>query len=105
MSNLQRKPHQEPEVSICDPECAVYSPHIIKAWVDSIEFRPQDYEKYADYFLTLIPEYCCGEDGTLPGPPEFWQRNLLSYSFFFGLGVTILDRQFAQYLLYGLTEG
>ena len=105
MSNLQRKPQQEPEVSIYDPECAVNSPHIIEAWVDSLEFKPEDYEKYSSYFLTLIPDFCCEEDGTLPGPPEFWQRNLLSYSFFFGLGVTIFDRKFAQDLLYGLTEG
>ena len=66
MSNLQRRPQQEPEVSIYDPECAVNSPHIIEAWVDSLEFQPKDYEKYSSYFLTLIPDFCCEEDGTCP---------------------------------------
>ena len=105
MSNLKRKPQQERKVSIYNPECAVISPDVIADWLDGIEFKPKDYEKYADDFLTVIPSYCCEGEGELSGPPEFWQRNLLSYSFFFGLGVTIFDRQLAQTLLFGLTEG
>ena len=105
MSNLQRIPKQEPDISIYEPECAVYSPHLIKGWIDGVEFKPRDYDLCANYFLTLIPHYCCEEGGSLSGSPEFWQRNLLSYSFFFGLGVTIFNRPIAQYLLYGLTEG
>ena len=103
MDNLKRNP--EPEVSIYDPECAVYSPEVITDWVESIEFRPADYERYANNFLTLIAAYCVEEDGKLPGLPEFWQRNVLSYAFFFGLGITIFVREFAKNLLYGLVEG
>ena len=105
MSNLKRKPQQERKASIYNPDCAVISPDVIADWLDGIEFKPKDYEKYADDFLTVIPHYCCEGEGALSGPPEFWQRNLLSYSFFFGLGVTIFDRQLAQTLLFGLTEG
>lgn len=105
MSNLKRKPQQEPEVSIYNPDSAVISPDVILNWLDRVELKPKDYEKYADDFLTVIPSYCCEGDGELSGSPEFWQRNLLSYSFFFGLGVTIFDRQLAQNLLFGLTEG
>jgi len=105
MSNLKRKPQQEPDVSIYDPECVIYSPELLEEWVDTVECKPKDYELYVDSFLTLLPEYCCEEDGKLPGPPEFWQRNVLSYSFFFGLGITIFDKEFAKNLFYGLTEG
>jgi hypothetical protein len=38
MSNLQKRPQQEPEVSIYDPECPVYSPHIIAEWLNNINF-------------------------------------------------------------------
>ena len=105
MSNLKRKPQQEPDVSIYDPECAVHSPELIRSWVHSLDACPEFCERLADGFFKLIPNYYAREDGTFPDPPEFWQRNLLSYSFYLGLGVTIFNRQFAQYLLYGLTEG
>jgi hypothetical protein len=105
MSNLKRKPQEGPDVSIYEPECAVYSPHVIEEWVDGVEFKPRDYEQYADFLLTVIPHYCCEEGGSLSGPPEFWQRNVLSYSFFLGLGVTIFKRPFAHGLLCGLVEG
>jgi hypothetical protein len=103
MSNLKRKPQSE--LSIYDPECVVYSPEVIINWIETIAFKPGDYERYADKFLILIAAYCVEENGKLPGPPAFWQRNVLSYSFFFGLGITIFDREFAKNLLYGLTEG
>jgi hypothetical protein len=105
MSNLKRKPQQERKVSIYNPDCAVISPDVITDWLDDIELKPKDYEKYADDFLTVIPSYYCEGDEELSGPPEFWQRNLLSYSFFFGLGVTIFDRHLAKNLLFGLAEG
>ncbi len=104
MSNLKRKPQQVPDVLICEPECAVYSPHVIEEWVIGVEFKPDDYEQYADYFLTVIPRYYCEEDGSLSGPPEFWQRNILSYSLYLGLGVTIFDRPYAHKLLHGLNK-
>ena len=34
-----------------------------------------------------------------------WLRNIISYSFFFGLSLTLHDREFARYILYGLSEG
>ena len=105
MSNLQRRPQQEPEVSIYDPECVIYSPQLIEAWAESVEFKPNHNDKYADYFLALIAQYVCEEDGTFAGPPELWLRNIISYSFFFGLAVTLHDREFARYILYGLSEG
>jgi len=46
-------------------------------------------------FLRLIPLYFEGESGVLQGPPESWQRTLLSYSFYLGLGAAILDRSLA----------
>jgi hypothetical protein len=104
MSNLKRKPQQVPDVSIYEPECAVYSPDVIMEWVIDVEFKPGDYEQYADYFLSVIPNYCREEDGSLSGPPEFWQRNVLSYSLFLGLGVAIFDRPYANTLLHGLNK-
>ena len=104
MNNPQRTPQQEPDVSIYDPECVVNSPHIIAEWLNNIDFAPNNNDKYLEYFTTLISEYCCEEDGTLPGPPEFWLRNVLSYSFFFGLGVTIFDRNHARKMSYALKE-
>ena len=105
MANLQRRSQQEPAVSIYDPRCAVNSPELIRSWVASLDTCTEFCERLAKGFFTLIPYYYVREDGTFPDPPEFWQRNLLSYSFYFGLGVTIFNRHFAQYLLYGLTEG
>ena len=58
-----------------------------------------------DGFLILIPFYYANEDGTFPGPPEYWQRNLLSYSFYLGIGMTIFKRDLAFNLLYRSTEG
>jgi len=62
-------------------------------------------EQFVVGILALIPDYCCQEDHKLPGPPDFWQRNILSYSFYFGIGLTLFDRQLARDLLYGLVEG
>jgi len=104
MSNLKRESQQVPDVSIYEPECAVYSPQVIMEWVIDVEFKPGDYEQYADYFLSVIPNYCREEDGSLSGPPEFWLRNILSYSLFLGLGVTIFDRPYANTLLHGLNK-
>jgi len=105
MNNLQRTPQQEPDALIYDPECAVHSPELIRSWVDSLDTCTEFCERLANGFFTLIPYYYVQEDGTFPDPPEFWQRNLLSHSFYLGLGVTIFNRNFAQYLLYGLPEG
>ena len=105
MNNLQRTPQQEPDALIYDPECAVHSPELIRSWVDSLDTCTEFCERLANGFFTLIPYYYVREDGTFPDPPEFWQRNLLSHSFYFGLGVTIFQRHFAQNLLYGLTDG
>ena len=105
MANLQRRPQQEPDVSIYDPDCAVYTPELIRSWVNNLDACPEFCERLANGFFKLIPYYYAREDGTFPDPPEFWQRNLLSYSFYLGLGVTIFNRQLAQYLLFGLTEG
>ena len=89
MSNLQRKYKQVPDISIYEPECAVHSPELIRSWVHSLDACPEFCERLADGFFKLIPNYYAREDGTFPDPPEFWQRNLLSHSFYFGLGVTI----------------
>ena len=105
MNNLQRKPQQEPNVLICHPECPIYTPDLIRQWGNDLDLYPDYYEKLADGFLRLIPSYCEGEDGKFQGAPEFWQRNLLSYSFYFGLGLTVFNRELAQKLIYGLTEG
>jgi len=37
MNNLQRTPQQEPDALIYDPECAVYSPGLLRSWVDSLD--------------------------------------------------------------------
>ncbi len=105
MNNLQRKPQQEPNALICHPECAIYTPEIIRSWGNNLGSYPDHYEKLVDGFFILIPSYCEDEDGNFSGPPEFWQRNLLSYSFYLGLGLTIFNRELARNLLYGLTEG
>jgi len=81
MNNPQRTPQQEPDVSIYDPECVVNSPHIIEEWLNNIDFAPNNNDRLANGFFTLIPYYYVREDGTFPDPPEFWQRNLLSHSF------------------------
>ncbi len=105
MSNLKRKPQQEPDVSIYDPYCAVHSPKLLHDWADSLQVTSKFNEQFVGGIITLIPDYCYQGDRKLPGLPEFWQRNILSYSFYFGLGLTIFDRQLAQNLLYGLVEG
>ena len=105
MSNPQRKYEQVPDVSIYEPECAVYSPEILHDWADSLQVTSEFNEQFAVGILKLIPDFCCQEDCKLLGLPEFWQRNILSYSFYFGLGLTIFDRQLARDLLYGLVEG
>ena len=105
MSNLQRKYKQVPDISIYEPECAVHSPELLQDWADSLQVTSEFNEQFVVGILTLIPDYCCQEDRKLPGPPEFWQRNILSYSFYFGLGLTIFDRHLARTLLYGLVEG
>ncbi len=51
MSNLKKRPQQEPEVSIYDPECVVYSPHIIAEWLNNIDFAPNNNDKYV-----VVPE-------------------------------------------------
>ena len=105
MKNLQRRTQQEPNILICHPECPIYTPDLIRQWGNDLDLYPDYYEKLVNGFLGLIPSYCEDEEGNLPGTPEFWQRNLLSYSFYFGLGLTILNRELAQILIYGLTEG
>ena len=105
MNNLQRTPQQEPDALIYDPECAVQSPDVVEDWVKSLGVYSDDCRKLMDGFLVLTPYYHANEDGTFPGAPEYWQRNLLSYSFYLGLGITIFNRNLAFYLLYGLTEG
>lgn len=105
MDNLNRNSQQEPDLSIYDPACAIYSPHIIEAWRDEIEFQPKFNDQFAESFMKLIPIYYLDGNRELPGLKEFWLRNLLSYSFFLGLGVTIFEREYALRLLYGLNEG
>ena len=105
MSNLQRKHKQVTDISIYEPECAIHSPELLQDWADSLQVTSEFNEQFVVGILNLIPGYCCQEDRKLPGLPEFWQRNILSYSFYFGLGLTIFDRQLARDLLYGLVEG
>jgi hypothetical protein len=105
MNNLQRRPEQEPDALLYDPKCAVQSPEAIRSWAKDLGIDPRDCRKIMDGFLILIPFYHANEDGTLPNSPEYWQRNLLSYSFYLGLGITIFKRDIAFYLLHGATEG
>ena len=105
MKDLQREFQQDQNLLICHPECPIYTPDLIRQWGNDLDLYPDYYEKLVNGFLGLIPSYCEDEEGNLPGTPEFWQRNLLSYSFYFGLGLTILNRELAQKLIYGLTEG
>jgi len=102
MSNLKRKPQQE--LPLSDPNCLVYSPHVIEDWAGTIDFWPQHNDKYAGYFLNLVSKYCLDKDDTPYGPPELWLRNVISYCFFFGLGLTLSDREYARLVLYGLPE-
>ena len=105
MKKLQRESQQDQNLLICHPECPIYTPDLIRLWGNDLDLNPDYYEKLVNGFLSLIPSYCEDGEGNLPGTPEFWQRNLLSYSFYFGLGLTILNRELAQKLIYGLTEG
>ena len=105
MNYLQNKPRQDQNVLICHPECPIYTPDLIRQWGNDLDLYPDYYEKLADGFFGLIPSYCEDGEGNFAGLPEFWQRNLLSYSFYFGLGLTIFNRELAQKLIYGLTEG
>jgi hypothetical protein len=105
LDNLNKNSEQEPELSIYDPACAIYSPHVIEAWRDGIDFQPEFNDQFTESFMKLIPIYYLAEDREFSGPKEFWLRNLLSYSFFLGLGVTIFKREYALRLLYGLNEG
>lgn len=105
MKYLQRESQQDQNLLICHPECPVYTPDLIRQWGNDLDLYPDYYEKLVNGFLDFIPSYCEDEEGNLPGIPEFWQRNLLSYSFYFGLGLTIFNRELAQKLIYGLTEG
>ena len=105
MNNLQRRPEQEPDALLYDPKCAVQSPEAIRSWAKKLGIDPRDCRKIMDGFLILIPFYHVNEDGTFPSSPEYWQRNLLSFSFYLGLGITIFKRDLAFYLLYGTTEG
>ncbi len=105
MNYLQNKSRQDQNVLICHPECPIYTPDLIRQWGNDLDLYPDYYEKLADGFFGLIPGYCEDGEGNFPGLPEFWQRNLLSYSFYFGLGLTIFNRELAQKLIYGLTEG
>ena len=105
MNYLQRRPEQEPDALLYDPQCAVQSPEVVRSWAIDLGINPKDYTKLMDGFLILIPFYYANEDGTFPGLPEYWQRNLLSYSFYLGLGITIFKRDLGFNLLYGSTEG
>ena len=105
MANLKNNSQQEPEFSIYDRACAIYSPHIIEAWRDDIGIQPKVNDEYAESFVKLIPIYYPNENIGRKTLKEFRLRNLLSYSFFFGLGVTIFDKEHARRLLYGLNEG
>jgi len=105
MNNLQRRPEQEPDALLYDPKCAVQFPEAIRSWAINLGINPNDCRKLMDGFLILIPFYHANEDGTFPSSPEYWQRNLLSYSFYLGLEIIIFKRDIAFYLLYGATEG
>ena len=105
MKNLQRESQQDQNLSICHPDCPIYTPDLIRLWGNDLDLYPDYYEKLVNGFLSLIPSYCEDKEGKFLGTPEFWQRNLLSYSFYFGLGLTIFNRELAQKLIYGLTEG
>lgn len=105
MENLKNNSQQEPEFSICDPACAIYSPQIIEAWRDDIAIQPNVNDEYSESFVKLISIYHPNQNSKRKNLKEFRLRNLLSYSFFFGLGVTIFHKEYARRLLYGLNEG
>jgi hypothetical protein len=105
LGNLKNNSHQEPEFSIYDPACAIYSPQIIEAWIDDIAMQPKINDEQVESFVKLIPIYHPNQNSKRKNLKEFRLRNLLSYSFFFGLGVTIFDKEHARRLLYGLNEG
>lgn len=62
-------------------------------------------EEYFNAFLGMIPEYCCDDHRRLIGPSHEWVPMLLSYSFYFGLGVGLNDSDLAKALRKNITEG
>jgi len=105
VDNFKDELSEDSEFSIYSPECAVYTPHKIEEWKAGIEFQIEDNDKHSRSFLTLMPYFLYGKKKELPGPPEFWLRNLISHSFFMGLGIAILRREYSRQILHGLEEG
>jgi hypothetical protein len=104
MTEFNKEPKQEPELSIYDPDCAIYSPHIIEEWKRTIETTPDSNDQYISALITLV-QYCHEKNKKYPDAKEYWIRNIISYSFFFGLGITIFEKKFAQQIISGLSEG
>ena len=62
-------------------------------------------EIYLKVFYDFIPEYLVDESEHLHGSPEDWQQNVISYSFFLGIGVGLFDEKLRDYLVDGMTPG
>ena len=60
---------------------------------------------FFDSFVFLITQYCVDENQRLLGKPEEWQSNVVSYSFYLGLGITKLDKDLHELLLKCLSSG
>ena len=104
MTEFNKESKQEPELSIYDPDCAIYSPHIIEEWKRTIETTPDSNDQYVSALITLV-QYNHEKNREYPESKEYWTRNIISYSFFFGIGITIFEKKFAQQIISGLSEG
>ena len=62
-------------------------------------------EIYLKVFFDFIPEYLVDESEHLHGSPEDWQHNVISYSFYLGIGIGLFDEKFRDYLVDGMTPG
>ena len=104
MTDFNKEPIQEPELSIYDPECVIYSPHVIEEWKRTVGTTAEYNDEYVSSLITLV-QYCYEKNKHELKHKEYWLRNIISYSFFFGLGITIFDNNFAQQIISGLDEG
>ena len=104
MTDFNKEPKQEPELSIYDSDCAIYSPHVIEEWKRTVDTTPEYNDQYVSSLITLV-QYCHEKNKKDPDSKEYCLRNIISYSFFFGLGITIFEKKFAQQIISGLSEG
>ena len=80
MTDFNKEPKQEPELSIYDSDCAIYSPHVIAEWKRTVDTTPEYNDQYVSSLITLV-QYCHEKNKKDPDSKEYCLRNIISYSF------------------------